>query len=84
MHTLTVNYFAGIAQAAGVESERIECEQSAPEISAVINALTERHDADFARRLRVCALVANGKALNATDRLPLPAHLDVLPPFAGG
>jgi molybdopterin converting factor small subunit len=77
---ITVRYFAGAAEAAGVESEQVAAATRA-ELRA---ALLARHDR-LAGVLERCALLADGVRLD-DDAAPVPAGatVDVLPPFAGG
>ena len=77
---ITVRYFAGAAEAAGVESEQVAAATRA-ELRA---ALLARHDR-LAGVLERCALLAAGVRLD-DDAAPVPAGatVDVLPPFAGG
>lgn len=77
---ITVRYFAGAAEAAGVESEQVAA-TTRGELRAAVLA---RH-ADLARVLDRCALLADGVRL-ADDAAPVAAGatVDVLPPFAGG
>lgn len=77
---ITVRYFAGAAEAAGVESEQVAVATRA-ELRA---ALLARHDR-LAGVLERCALLADGVRLD-DDAAPVPAGatVDVLPPFAGG
>ncbi|MDM7830216.1 MoaD/ThiS family protein [Cellulomonas edaphi] len=73
---ITVRYFAAAAEAAGVDAEQLP----AGPVGAV---LVERHPA-LAGVLERCALLADGRRVEADEPVPDGATLDVLPPFAGG
>lgn len=77
---ITVRYFAGAAEAAGVDSEEV----AAATRGDLRAALLGRH-ARLAGVLDRCALLADGVRLD-DDAAPVPAGatVDVLPPFAGG
>lgn len=77
---ITVRYFAGAAEAAGVESERI----TAGTADAVRRAMAAAHGPAFARVLGRCSLLADGVRVDGDAPVPDGATLDVLPPFAGG
>lgn len=83
---VTMRYFAGIAQAAGITEETLELPVRGALTSSLINLLAQRHSTEFMKALSICALVSGGKRLALTDSLPDVANidLDVLPPFAGG
>ena len=77
----TVRYFAGAAEAAGVEGEQLE----AATVGDLVAQMGATRGAELARVLSRCSLLVNGvrtddpaAALSATDAV------DVLPPFAGG
>ncbi|WP_022925840.1 MoaD/ThiS family protein [Serinicoccus marinus] len=77
----TVRYFAGAAEAAGTESERVD----ADELGALLADLRERHGAELTRVLALSSVLHEGQYVS-DPQLPLAhdAVLDVLPPFAGG
>ena len=77
----TVRYFAGAAEAAGTESERVE----ADDLGALLVALGERHGAELTRVLQRSSVLHEGQYVS-DPALPLArdAVIDVLPPFAGG
>ncbi len=81
MTELSVRYFAGAAEAAGTDSERLAA-ATAGELRAVMVAA---HGPELARVLDRCSLLADGVRLDdpATPLSP-GATVDVLPPFAGG
>lgn len=77
---ITVRYFAGAAEAAGVEAEQVEA-TTRGDLRA---ALLARH-AGLTQVLDRCALLADGVRLADDAALvPAGATVDVLPPFAGG
>lgn len=77
---ITVRYFAGAAEAAGVDSEQV-----APGTAeAVRRALAEAHGPVLAGVLARCSLLADGVRVDGDSPVPDGATLDVLPPFAGG
>lgn len=76
-----VRYFAGAAEAAGVEAEQLE----AATVGELVAQMGATRGAELARVLARCSLLVNGvrtddpaAALNPSDAV------DVLPPFAGG
>ncbi|OLT16713.1 molybdopterin synthase sulfur carrier subunit [Serinicoccus sp. CUA-874] len=77
----TVRYFAGAAEAAGTESERVD----ADDLGALLADLRERHGAELTRVLALSSVLHEGQYVS-DPHLPLAhdAVLDVLPPFAGG
>ena len=87
---VTVRYFAGAAEAAGREEERMDLRDlvvaptgrtTAADLRA---ALIARHGEGFARVLRRCSLLVSGVRADDGDAVPPGAVVDVLPPFAGG
>ena len=77
---ITVRYFAGAAEAAGVETEQV-----APGTAdAVRRALVDAHGPRLAGVLERCSLLADGVRVDGEAPVPDGATLDVLPPFAGG
>lgn len=79
---MEVRYFAGAAEAAGVDSLEIDAAGlTADEVVAQLADGNER----LAKVLHVSALLADGARIsNRDDDLSGVASLDVLPPFAGG
>ncbi|SDB84177.1 Molybdopterin converting factor, small subunit [Sanguibacter gelidistatuariae] len=77
----TVRYFAGAAEAAGVDSETLE----AATVGDLLVRMGETRGAPLARVLTRCSLLVNG-VRSGDPAAPLsPADaVDVLPPFAGG
>ncbi|ANS79644.1 Molybdenum cofactor biosynthesis protein MoaD [Serinicoccus hydrothermalis] len=77
----TVRYFAGAAEAAGTESERVDAE----DLGALLADLRERHGAELTRVLALSSVLHEGQYVSDPQlRLEHDAVLDVLPPFAGG
>lgn len=76
---ITVRYFAAAAEAAGLDSEQVPAGSGA----ALRADLVRRHP-DLAGVLDRCALLAEGRRLEASDEATPGTTLDVLPPFAGG
>lgn len=77
---ITVRYFAGAAEAAGVESES----WSARSVDELRAAMVGAHGAGLATVLDRCSLLADGVRVTGQDALPDGATVDILPPFAGG
>ncbi|MCV2393782.1 MoaD/ThiS family protein [Actinotalea sp. M2MS4P-6] len=76
-----VRYFAAAQEAAGVAEETVE----AATRDLLVAELVARHGGGLARVLDRCALLADGRRLDAADDPVAPAAVvDVLPPFAGG
>ncbi|WP_127792724.1 MoaD/ThiS family protein [Agromyces sp. LHK192] len=77
----TVRYFAGAADAAGTEQERLD----ATDLGSLRAAMLAAHGEELGRVLGRCSLLLNGRrteddaAAVGDDDL-----VDVLPPFAGG
>ncbi|WP_426593925.1 MoaD/ThiS family protein [Cellulomonas sp. McL0617] len=76
---ITVRYFAAAAEAAGVDSERLDAGTAESVRSVMVGA----HPA-LAAVLGRCALLADGVRVEGSDEVRAGATLDVLPPFAGG
>lgn len=77
---ITVRYFAGAAEAAGVETEQV----ASGTADAVRRALVAAHGPGLAGVLERCSLLADGVRVDGEAPVPDGATLDVLPPFAGG
>ncbi len=76
-----VRYFAGAAEAAGVEAEAL----SADSVGALRTAMVAQHGPGLAKVLGRCSLLANGVYVDdAVTPLADGTTVDVLPPFAGG
>jgi sulfur-carrier protein len=76
---ITVRYFAAAAEAAGLDAEQVPAGDGA----ALRADLVARHPA-LGPILGRCALLADGRRIDAADEVAPGATLDVLPPFAGG
>ena len=82
--TLTVRYFAAARAAAGTEDETVELAPGAT-VADLIEAVTARHDPEFARVLLRCSYLLDEVAVrDMSQQVADGAALDVLPPFAGG
>lgn len=81
MNQVIVRYFAGAAEAAGVETEAL----SAASVGDLIAAMVGAHGPGLQKVLARCSLLADGVYL-PDDVTPLAdgVTVDVLPPFAGG
>lgn len=77
---VTVRYFAGAAEAAGLDEETL-CGTTVGEVRA---AMVGAHGPGFAQVLGRCAVLVSGARAGDTDPVPAGAVVDVLPPFAGG
>lgn len=76
-----VRYFAGAAEAAGVEAEQLE----AATVGELLARMGETRGAELARVLARCSLLVNGvRTDDPTAPLTAVDAVDVLPPFAGG
>jgi molybdopterin converting factor small subunit len=78
--SIVVRYFAAAAEAAGVEEERLASASTVGELKSV---LVERYGAAMARVLASGSFLVDG-VVSRDDARELGAHVDVLPPFAGG
>lgn len=80
---MRIRYFAGAAEAAGVDEERVDAD-----FEVTVADLIEQLGADRERLadvLQVATLLVDGRAARArTEFVPPGAQVDVLPPFAGG
>ena len=78
---ITVRYFAGAREAAGVTTEQLGGPTS---VAALRAALTAVHPG-LADVLPKCALLVAGARSTSDDtKVPDDVVIDVLPPFAGG
>jgi molybdopterin converting factor small subunit len=76
-----VRYFAGAAEAAGVETEAFPADS----VGALIAAMVGRHGPGLEKVLARCSLLANGVYVRDEETaLADGVTVDVLPPFAGG
>ncbi|WP_432491164.1 MoaD/ThiS family protein [Kineococcus gypseus] len=78
-----VRYFAGAAEAAGVEEERVALPTGAT-LADLLAALGAARGPALARVLAACTFLLDGVGAERGDPLPAGAVVDVLPPFAGG
>lgn len=78
---MTVRYFAGAAEAAGLEKETLD----AASVGELIAAATAAHGPRLEAVIRQCSLLVAGVYVRDHEA-PLAdgATVDVLPPFAGG
>lgn len=78
---VSIRYFAGAAEAAGVEAESF----TATTVGDLLTQMSETRGAELARVLTRCSLLVNG-VRTADPAAPLAPGdaVDVLPPFAGG
>lgn len=85
--SVSVRYFAGAQAAAGVAEEHLTL-ASPPATPATVRTLVEeliaRHGPDLARVLAASSFIVNEVATGPEQTLDDDAHVDVLPPFAGG
>ncbi len=85
MSTVTIRYWAGARDAAGVDIDVVE----APSVAEALSGAAARRlgDAEYARVLGLCTFLLDGRRLGAEARTaPLtgPVEVEALPPFAGG
>ena len=79
---MEITYYAGAADAAGVDRELLE----APDTTAeeLVSLLSTRHDR-LSGVLKSCSLLVDGATVtDPRTRIPAGSRVDVLPPFAGG
>ncbi|ATY15076.1 MoaD/ThiS family protein [Amycolatopsis sp. AA4] len=82
--TVVVRYFASARAAAGTEEEKVELAAGAT-VADAVQALRELHPGQLSRVLDAASFLVNEVAVRDRGRaLSDGAHLDVLPPFAGG
>ena len=82
--TVTVRYYAAARAAAGVETESVEVPSGAT-VDILLKTVRTTHGDDFGRVLDRCSFLLDEVAVRDRD-VPRrdSAHVDVLPPFAGG
>jgi molybdopterin converting factor small subunit len=78
---ITVRYFAGAREAAGVTAEQLGGPTS---VAALRETLTAAHPGLAAVLPRCALLVAGARATSDEALVPDDVTVDVLPPFAGG
>ena len=77
----SVRYFAGAAEAAGVEAETLD----AATVGDLLTRMGQTRGAQLAQVLTRCSLLVNGvRAGDPAAPLSAADSVDVLPPFAGG
>ena len=77
--SVRVRYFAAAAEAAGTDAE----ERDEPTLAALRAAAVTDHP-DLGGILDRCAVLVDGERRDDDAPLAGVAHVDVLPPFAGG
>ena len=81
MNQVIVRYFAGAAEAAGVETEALP----AGSVGDLIAVMVGRHGPGLQKVLARCSLLADGVYVrDGETTLSDGVTVDVLPPFAGG
>ena len=79
---MQIAYYAGAADAAGLETEQLDVDQLT--VSGLINLLATLHDR-LGPVLTRCSLLVDGHRVDDPDELiAAGSRIDVLPPFAGG
>jgi len=78
---ITVRYFAGAREAAGLTTEQLGGPTS---VAALRLALATAHPALSSVLPKCAMLVAGTRATSDTTQIPDNATVDILPPFAGG
>ncbi|WP_440712001.1 MoaD/ThiS family protein [Gordonia sp. FQ] len=79
--TVTVTYFAGLAEATGCHRERLDVAEAT--VDGLRAAVARRHGRD-AGALAAASSVLDGDELLRDPAAPIGAVVDLLPPFAGG
>ena len=80
MQNVTVRYWAGLKEAAGLPEEQVE----AATLAEALEAVRRRHSDRFSAVLDRCSLIVDGQRVSATADLQGMTEIDCLPPFAGG
>lgn len=86
---ITLRYWAAARAAAGVESDVVEVVEPLTVAQARERALALHPDSDeLPRVLAVCSVLVDDQPVGRDDPgsvvVPLGAHVEFLPPFAGG
>lgn len=81
MSNVTILYFAGARDAAGVSRETIDLAPTT--VAALRRALSERHP-DLAQVLPRCRLAVNQEMAEDADAVPAGAEVAIIPPVSGG
>jgi molybdopterin converting factor small subunit len=81
---VTVRYWAAARDAAGCATEQLP----ASTLAELITSAGERHGRELARLLSICSYLVDAQPVKLPDaghvQLVPGAHVEVLPPFAGG
>ncbi|MGO1592039.1 MAG: MoaD/ThiS family protein [Ancrocorticia sp.] len=85
MSSVSLRYFAAVAEAAGTAEESVEVAEGTT-AAGLREQLGDLHGEEFARMLGVSALLIDGARADEDAALPVRDGLrvEVLPPFAGG
>jgi len=79
-----VRYFAGARGAVGLSEETVSMPERAT-VQDLVTDLGTRHGEKLTRVLTACSFLLDGIAVrDLSTRIPDPAEVDILPPFAGG
>jgi len=78
--TSSVRFFAGAAEAAGVQDLEVE----AATVAQLEHLLDATFGEKFAQVRRQCSVMVGGVVSEPTTAIPDGSVVDVLPPFAGG
>ncbi len=82
---MSVRYFAGAQAAAGTAEERVTLAAPPPlTLATLVEELVARHGPGLARVLAASSFIVDEVAASPERPLDDGAHVDVLPPFAGG
>lgn len=79
--TVTVTYFAAIADATGCRTETFDVADAT--VGGLRAAIRERHGERAGNLAGLCS-VLNGDDMLRDSHTPIGADVDLLPPFAGG
>ncbi|WP_436700476.1 MoaD/ThiS family protein [Nocardioides sp. BYT-33-1] len=83
---VVISYWAAAKSAAGVAGERVLADQ--PITLAALTSLLWRDRADLAQILPICSVIIDGLPVASSDPATVlvasGAHVEFLPPFAGG
>jgi molybdopterin converting factor small subunit len=81
---VTVRYWAAARDAAGCATEQLP----ATTLAELIKTAGERHGSELPRLLSICSYLVDAEPVKLPDagqvQLVPGAHVEVLPPFAGG
>lgn len=79
---ITVNYYAGAADAAGRTTSEVD-PGGVLTAESLVELLGAEND-QLAGVLASCSLLVDGHPVEPDEQIPADARVDVLPPFAGG